>query len=100
MKLANKFLDFELITQEGILISSRIVKIKVNTSMGGLTILPNHAKLKSDLVKGCMEVFFFDESQEVEKYQIADGVIEATPNRVTVITHKAELQEDYDPYKL
>lgn len=100
IKLDNKFLDFQLITQEGILVSDQVKKVKVKTSMGGLTILPNHAEIKSDLVPGTMKISYYDDSKEEQKFNIADGVIEASPSKVTIITRTAKVKEDKDPYQL
>ena len=100
IKLDNKFLDFELVTQEGILVSDKVTKLKVRTSLGGLTILPNHTEIKSDIMPGTMKVSFFDDGKEDVKYTVSEGVLEASPNKITVIVQTAKVKEEIDPYKL
>lgn len=100
IKLDNKFLEFELVTQEGILVANKVTKIKVHTSLGGLTILPNHAEIKSDIKPGTMKVSFLDESKEDIKYTLSEGVLEASPNKITIISQTAKVKEEVDPYKL
>ena len=100
IKLDNKFLEFELVTQEGILVADKVTKVKVHTSLGGLTILPNHAEIKSDIKPGTMKVSFYDSSKEDVKYTLSEGVLEASPNKITVIAQTAKVKEEVDPYKL
>lgn len=100
IKLDNKFLKLELITQEGILVSEKVIKVKLHTSLGGLTILPNHTEIKSDIKPGTMKVSFFDKSKEDIKYTISEGVLEASPSKVTVIVQSAKVKEEIDPYQL
>lgn len=100
LKLDNKFLDLELITPEGVLLSDKVKKVKLFTSMGGLTVLPNHAELKSDIVLGTLKISFYEEAKSDLKYDLEEGVIEVFPNKVTIIASSAKERVIEDPYKL
>lgn len=100
LKLDNKFLDLELITPEGVLLSDKVKKVKLFTSMGGLTVLPNHAELKSDIVPGTLKISFYEEAKGDLKYDLEEGVIEVFPNKVTIIASSAKERVIEDPYKL
>jgi F0F1-type ATP synthase epsilon subunit len=100
LKLDNKFLNLELITPEGILLADQVKKVKLFTSLGGLTILPNHAELKSDIVSGTLKISFYEETKGDIKYDVGDGVIEVTPSTVTIIASSAKERIIEDPYKL
>jgi F0F1-type ATP synthase epsilon subunit len=100
LKLDNKFLNLELITPEGVLLADQVKKVKLFTSLGGLTILPNHAELKSDIVPGTLKISFYAEAKGDIKYDIGDGVIEVTPSTVTIIASSAKERIIEDPYKL
>ena len=65
-----------------------------------MTILPNHAELKSDIVPGTLKISFYEEAKGDIKYDVGDGVIEVTPSTVTIIASSAKLRVVEDPYKL
>lgn len=100
LKLDNKFLDLELITPEGVLLTDKVKKVKLFTSLGGITILPNHTELKSDVVPGTLKISFYEEAKGDLKYDLGDGVIEVSPNRVTIIASSAKERVVEDLYKV
>ena len=97
-KLGNTSLKFKLITPEGLVLEDEVVKVKVKTSEGGITILPNHAELKSNIVPSTAKIYFADANKEDQKFSIADGLMEVHPNAITIIASSAKPKEADDPF--
>jgi F-type H+-transporting ATPase subunit epsilon len=93
IKLNNKYLSFKLITPDGILVDDKVTKVKAFTSLGGLTVLPNHTELKSDLVEGTLK-YTLSDGKTFVKYRIGTGVIEIGPDFVKIITSFAKEKEE------
>lgn len=81
-------INFQLVTPERVVLKKELTSLTVPTSMGEITILPNHVALVATLVPGELKA----KSGKEEFYvSIAGGFLQINPgNQVTILADAAE----------
>jgi len=76
-------MEIEILTPEKKLYSGKIKLVKLPGTQGSFEILKNHAPLISTLEKGQIKII--DINNEVEFFDIAEGVVETSNNKIVVL---------------
>lgn len=80
-------LKFELVAPEKLLVSRAVGMVTVPGEEGDFGVLPGHAPLISTLRTGVVDVS--DEGKVSERYFVAGGFAEVSPDRCTVLAEEA-----------
>ncbi|MBI3362499.1 MAG: F0F1 ATP synthase subunit epsilon [Chloroflexi bacterium] len=83
----------EIVTQERLLYSEDVDMVIAPGSDGELGILPHHAPLLTSLAYGELRL---KKGGGEESFAIGGGILEVTPDRVTVLADSAERAEEID----
>lgn len=86
-------IQFDLITQDKVLLSTKVNKLVGVSETGEFGILPKHADM---LCKLDIAPLKYWENGKEEIAAVVNGVLEVKDNKVTVITDYAELGADID----
>ncbi|KKU48585.1 ATP synthase F1 subunit epsilon [Candidatus Uhrbacteria bacterium RIFCSPLOWO2_12_FULL_46_10] len=87
-------LHFEITTPERTVYKEEVDQVTVPTSMGEITILPNHISLVSQLVPGALVV---KRGNDITHMAVSGGFIEVRKNNeVVVLADSAEKAEEID----
>ena len=87
-------IKLELVTPDkGSVLSKEINMLIVRSTAGELGILPRHANLLTELLPHAMKI----KSDGGETFvAVGGGFMEVTPEKITVLSHSAELPENID----
>ncbi len=89
-----KNFKLKIVTPEKVLFEDRVFQASVSTTMGQITILPNHIPLVSQLAPGEVLVRFNGTDESL--MAISGGIIEVLPDQVVILADTAERAEDID----
>ena len=92
--MSDKFIKFEIVTPERVVLSEEIKQITLPTKMGEITVLPDHIPLVSSLLPGVVHVK--KRNGEDEIMSISGGFLEVTKNKVVILADTAERAEEID----
>lgn len=89
-----KYIQFEIVTPERVVLKEEILQITVPTKAGEITVLPNHIPLVSSLTPGVIQVK--KKNGEDEVMSISGGFLEVLKNKVVILADTAERAEEID----
>jgi len=92
--MSDKFIQFEIVTPERVILKEEILQITLPTKMGEITVLPNHIPLVASLMAGVVQVKKKDGTDEV--ISISGGFLEVQKNKVVILADIAERAEEID----
>ena len=90
----SKFIKFEIVTPERVVLKEEILQITVPTKMGEITVLPDHIPLVSSLLPGVVHVKKKDGQDEI--MSISGGFLEVLKDKVVILADTAERAEELD----
>jgi F-type H+-transporting ATPase subunit epsilon len=80
-------MDLEIITPEKSAYSAKVKLVQLPGSLGSFEIMKNHAPMISTLSAGKLKAVPF--SGEPVFFEIGDGVVEVSGNKIIILTEKA-----------
>ena len=87
-------IEFSITTPERVLLTESVSSVSLPTSMGEITILPNHIPLVANLVPGEIR---YKKNSETNFFSVSGGFIEVKKgNRVVVLADTAEFGHEID----
>lgn len=86
-------LQFELVTPERLVFQEMVDQVTLPTTLGEITILPNHQDLVANLVSG---IAHLTRGTVEEDVAVSGGFIEVKKNSVRVLADTAERGEELD----
>lgn len=86
--MADKFIKFQIVTPERVVLEEEIKQVTVPTGQGEITVLPDHIPLVASLLPGVIEIKKPDGSPEV--MSVSGGFIEVLPDKVVILADTAE----------
>ncbi|PLX24876.1 ATP synthase F1 subunit epsilon [Candidatus Parcubacteria bacterium] len=89
-----KKFSLKIVTPEKVLFEDQVLQVSVSTTMGQITILPNHLPLVSQLSPGEVVVRFNGTDESL--MAVSGGIIEVLPDQVVILADTAERAEDID----
>jgi len=89
-----KQIKLKIVTPEKILFENTVSQVSISTTMGEITVLPNHIPLVSELSPG--EVVIKSSKGEEGLMAISGGFVEVLPDQVVILADTAERAEDID----
>jgi len=92
--MSNKFIKFEIVTPERVVLKEEITQITLPTKAGEITVLPNHIPLVSSLMPGVVHVK--KRNGEDEIMSISGGFLEVLKDKVVILADTAERAEEID----
>ncbi|PIP34151.1 ATP synthase F1 subunit epsilon [Candidatus Falkowbacteria bacterium CG_4_10_14_0_2_um_filter_48_10] len=92
--MADKILQFEIVTPERVLVKENILQVTAPTVQGEITILPGHIPLVSVLASGVLEIARPDKSRTV--ISVSGGFIQVAGDKVVILADTAEKAEEID----
>jgi len=92
--MADKILQFEIVTPERVLVKENILQVTAPTVQGEITILPGHIPLVSVLASGVLEIARPDKSRTV--ISVSGGFIQVVGDKVVIVADTAEKAEEID----
>lgn len=92
--MSDKFINFEIVTPERVVLKEEILQITVPTKAGEITVLPNHIPLVSSLMPGV--IFIKKRNGENEIMSISGGFLEVLKNKVVILADTAERADEID----
>src|SRR3989339_734042 len=90
----NKYINFEIVTPERVVLKEEITQITLPTKMGEITVLPNHIPLVASLLPGVVHVK--KKNGEEEVMSISGGFLEVLKDKVVILADTAERAEELD----
>ncbi len=90
--MSEKYIKFEIVTPERVVLKEEITQITVPTKAGEITVLPNHIPLVSSLVPGVVHVKKKDGQDEI--MSISGGFLEVLKDKVVILADTAERAEE------
>jgi F-type H+-transporting ATPase subunit epsilon len=88
-------IQFNIVTPERKVFSSEVQEVTVPTSLGYITILPNHIPLVSTVTTGELRVKL--EDGEVYPFAVSSGILEVQPSsKVVILADRSELASEID----
>ena len=88
----NKYINFEIVTPERVVLKEEITQITLPTKMGEITVLPNHIPLVVSLLPGVVHVK--KKNGEDEIMSISGGFLEVLKDKVVILADTAERAEE------
>jgi len=88
----NKYINFEIVTPERVVLKEEITQITLPTKMGEITVLPNHIPLVASLLPGVVHVK--KKNGEDEIMSISGGFLEVLKDKVVILADTAERAEE------
>jgi F-type H+-transporting ATPase subunit epsilon len=76
-------MELEILSPEKKIYTGEIKLVKLPGSKGSFEVLKNHAPLISSLEKG--EIKVIDVNNDIQRFAIADGVVEVLENKIIVL---------------
>ena len=92
--MSEKFIKFQIVTPERIVLEEDIRQISVPTKDGEITVLPDHLPLVASLMAGVVEIKNKDGQNEV--MAISGGFIEVQKDKVVILADTAERGQEID----
>jgi len=94
--MAEKFLQFELVTPERKLFSEQVYEVILPTKEGQISVFPDHLPIVSILKSGVLALrqTARTSDSDLEHVAISGGYVEITGNRVRVLADSAERAEE------
>src|SRR3989338_3353381 len=92
--MSDKYIKFEIVTPERVVLKEDILQITVPTRAGGITGLPNHSPLVSSLQPGVIHIK--KKNGEDEIISISGGFLEVLKDKVVILADTAERAEELD----
>jgi len=89
-----KKFSLKIVTPEKILFEGEVLQVSVSTTMGQITVLPNHIPLVSQLAPGEVVVRFNGTDESL--MAVSGGIVEVLPEQVVILADTAERAEDID----
>jgi F-type H+-transporting ATPase subunit epsilon len=89
-----KQIKLKIVTPEKVLFENSVAQVSISTTMGEITILPNHIPLVSQLASG--EIIIKTDKGEEGLMAISGGFVEVLPDQVVILADTAERAEDID----
>lgn len=86
-------IKFEIITPERIVYSAEVDSVTIPTTMGEITVLPNHIPLIALLTPGELRI---KKGEAEELMAVSGGFIEVRKDKVIVLSDTAELAHEID----
>ncbi|MFH1482023.1 MAG: ATP synthase F1 subunit epsilon, partial [Patescibacteria group bacterium] len=96
--MSDKFINFEIVTPERVVLKEEILQITLPTKAGEITVLPNHIPLVSSLMPGV--IYIKKKNGESEIMSISGGFLEVSKNKVVILADTAERAEELDMIKV
>ncbi len=96
--MANKTIQFEIVTPERVVLRQEILQATVPTASGEITILPDHIPLVSILEPGVIEVKRADNVMEI--MAVSGGFIEVMCGKIVILADTAERAEELDEARI
>lgn len=90
----NKFIKFEIVTPERVVLKEEVLQVTVPTRNGEITVLPDHIPLVSALQPGVIEIK--TKTGETEIMSVSGGFIEVLKNKVVILADTAERAVEID----
>jgi F-type H+-transporting ATPase subunit epsilon len=84
----------EIITPDRVVLDAEVRSVRLPGALGSFGVLPNHARLVSELTVGAIHVTH--ENGDLEQVATAEGLVRVADNRVTVLADAAERAEEID----
>ncbi|MDO9399073.1 MAG: ATP synthase F1 subunit epsilon [bacterium] len=92
--MSDKYIKFEIVTPEKVVLKEEILQIVVPTKAGEITVLPDHIPLVSSLMPGVIHIK--KRNGEDEIISISGGFLEVLKNKVVILADAAERAEEID----
>jgi len=92
--MSEKYIHFEIVTPERVVLKEEILQITVPTKAGEITVLPNHIPLVSSLAAGAIHIKKKDGTDEV--ISVSGGFLEVLKDKVVILADTAERAEEID----
>ncbi|MDD4271644.1 MAG: F0F1 ATP synthase subunit epsilon [Patescibacteria group bacterium] len=92
--MSDKFIKFEIVTPERVVLKEEITQIILPTRTGEITVLPNHIPLVSSLIPGVIHVKKRNGQEDV--ISISGGFLEVLRDKVVILADTAERAEELD----
>lgn len=91
--MSDKFIKFQIVTPERIVLEEEIKQVTVPTQMGEITVLPGHIPLVAALSAG--EIRAKKNGEEI-LMAVSGGFLEVSKNKVVILADTAERAEEID----
>lgn len=92
--MSDKFIKFEIVTPERVVLKEEILQITLPTRAGEITVLPNHIPLVSSLLPGVIHIKKSNGQEEI--ISISGGFLEVLKDKVVILADTAERAEEID----
>jgi F-type H+-transporting ATPase subunit epsilon len=92
--MSDKFIKFEIVTPERVVLKEEIKQITLPTRSGEITVLPDHIPLVSSLVPGVIHIK--KRNGEDEIISVSGGFLEVLKDKVVILADTAERAEELD----
>jgi len=92
--MSDKFIKFEIVTPERVVLKEEIKQITLPTKTGEITVLPDHIPLVSSLVSGVIHIKRRNGEDEI--ISISGGFLEVLKDKVVILADTAERAEELD----
>lgn len=96
--MSDKYIHFEIVTPERVVLREEITQVTVPTKMGEITVLPNHIPLVASLRPGVIHVKKTGGEDEV--MSVSGGFLEVLKDKVVILADTAERAEEIDESRL
>ncbi|MDP2709162.1 MAG: ATP synthase F1 subunit epsilon [bacterium] len=90
----SKYIKFEIVTPERVVLKEEITQITVPTKAGEITVLPNHIPLVSSLMPGVIQIKKSNGEDEI--ISVSGGFLEVLKDKVVILADTAERAEELD----
>lgn len=90
----SKFIKFEIVTPERVVLKEEISQVSVPTKQGEITVLPGHIPLVAFLSPGVVEIS--NAKNEREIMSVSGGFIEVSQDKVVILADTAERAYEID----
>lgn len=92
--MADLFIELKIITPEKTVLEKEIISATLPTSVGQITILPNHRSYITNVISG--ELIIKEKNGEELLLAVSGGFIEFHKNKLVVLADTAERAEEID----
>lgn len=92
--MSDKYIHFEIVTPERVVLREEVRQVTVPTKMGEITVLPDHIPLVASLLAGVVHVK--TKGGEDEVMSVSGGFIEVLKDKVVILADTAERAEELD----
>ncbi|MBT4850029.1 ATP synthase F1 subunit epsilon [Candidatus Parcubacteria bacterium] len=89
-----KNFKLKIVTPEKVLFEDEVLQASISTTMGQITVLPNHIPLVSQLAPGEVLVRFNGTDESL--MAVSGGIVEILPDQMVILADTAERAEDID----